>query len=63
MNTREERRKKLVPRDEWFGVTFEEARIQNLRDAQNVPLAKKLEWLDEARRYARATRQLPNIQQ
>ena len=55
MNTRKERLKKLIPRDEWFGVTFEEARIQNLRDAQKIPLTKKLEWLDEARGFARST--------
>lgn len=56
MITRKERQKLLIPRDEWFGATFEEARIRNLRDAQSIPLENKLAWLDEARIFAMKTR-------
>lgn len=55
MNSRVERTKQLVPRDEWLAATFEGARIANLRDAQFVPLSEKLAWLDEAREYAKRT--------
>lgn len=48
--TRVERAERLRPRDPWFGVTFEEAPIRRMRDAQFVPLIEKLRWLEEMNR-------------
>lgn len=47
MNTFKERRKKLKPRDSWFGATFEEAPIRAIRDAQFISGMDKLKWLEE----------------
>ncbi len=47
MNTFKERAKNLKPRSPWFGMTFEEAPIRAVREAQLISRDDKIKWLEE----------------
>ncbi len=52
MISRTERAKKLIKRSSWFGATFEEAPLRQMRDAQFISLEDKLRRLEEMNRLA-----------
>jgi len=48
MNKVEDLIERLIPRDAWFGASYEESIVRALRDGLQRSGDEKLQWLEEA---------------